>query len=76
MPFRLEMNICDDPFPNGSPTTIAEGRYGNELYQSASDCNMAASAALESWLANNCSDLVPDGVSSGTFEGDDSGEPT
>jgi len=34
---------------------------------------MAASAALESWLATNCSDLVSDGVSSGTFEGDDSG---
>jgi hypothetical protein len=78
MPFRLEMNICNDPFPNGSPSTIAEGRHGSDIYQSAGECNAAAKAALEQWLNSNCSEWISDGVTSGSFEGDSSGarDPT
>ena len=73
MPFRLEINVCNDPFPSGSPETLEEGRHGSETFASAGDCNAAAKAALEAWLNANCSQWEPAGVTSGTFEGDDSG---
>lgn len=73
MPFRLEINVCNDPFPNGSPTTMAEGRHGNSTYEGAFDCNAAASAALYAWLGENCAEWNPDGVTNGTFEGDQTG---
>ena len=73
MPFRLEINVCNDPFPHGSPTTLEEGRHGSATFESAGECNAAAKQALNDWLAANCSAWTEDGVTSGTFEGDDSG---
>ena len=73
MPFRLEINVCNDPFPHGSPTTLEEGRHGSATFESAGECNAAAKQALNYWLAANCSAWTEDGVTSGTFEGDDSG---
>jgi hypothetical protein len=71
--FRLEINACDDPFPNGSPSTIVEGPHGSGTYANATECNAAAKAALEEWLNANCAQWKPAGVTSGTFEGDSSG---
>lgn len=73
MPFRLEINVCNDPFPHGSPTTLEEGRYGSATFESAGECNAAAKQALYEWLSAKCSEWTEDGVTSGTFEGDDSG---
>ena len=73
MPFRLEINVCNDPFPHGSPTTLEEGRHGSATFESAGECNAAAKQALYDWLTANCSAWTEDGVTSGSFEGDDSG---